>query len=127
MLSKITHITLYVHNQEEALSFYKKLGFLVHTDAQFDEMRWLTLHLPNQKDVELALIKAESPAEKALVGKQAAEKPFLSFETTDCEGDYKKLMALGVSFIGKPEQQPWGISVELKDLYGNRLYICQSA
>ena len=126
MFTHITHITLFVHNQDEALHFYKKLGFAIHTDSQFGSMRWLTLHLPEQKDMELVLMLAETDEEKALVGKQAALKPLLSFASSDCMRDYERLKAEGVHFDEAPATQPWGISVGFKDLYGNALYVCQS-
>jgi len=125
MFTKITHITLFVHDQDKALDFYKKLGFAVHTDAQFGEMRWLTLHLPEQKDVELALIKAETEQEKVLVGKQGASKPLLSFESNNCNHDYETLKNNGIKFIEAPTEQPWGISMAFEDVYGNMIYICQ--
>jgi len=125
MFTKITHITLFVHDQDAALNFYKKLGFAVHTDAHFGTLRWLTVHLAEQADVELALVLADSPEEKALVGKQAATKPLLSLETTDCMKDYEKLVADGVECTEKPAAQPWGTSAAFKDLYGNIIYVCQ--
>src|SRR3990167_73002 len=111
MLTKITHITLFVPNQDEALDFYNKIGFQVHTDAMFGTMRWLTLHLPEQKDTELVLMLAESKEEKALVGKQAAKKPVISFESTDCYKDYERLKAAGVKFAEAPAKHEWGIAV----------------
>lgn len=125
MFTKITHITLFVTNQDDALNFYKKLGFEVHTDANFGEMRWLTICLPSQKDMEIALIKAENDAEKTLVGKQAGNKPLLSLESNDCQKDYEMLSNTGIKFLEKPAEQPWGISTALQDLYGNMIYICQ--
>lgn len=125
MLTKITHITLFVENQDAALAFYQKLGFIVHTDADFGPMRWLTLCLPEQKDLELVLMKAETEAEKALVGKQAAAKPLLSFESTDCFKDYERLKNLGVLFVEEPKSQPWGIGAVLQDVDGNLIYMCQ--
>jgi catechol 2,3-dioxygenase-like lactoylglutathione lyase family enzyme len=126
MLTKITHITLFVNDQDTALNFYQKLGFKVHTDAMFGEMRWLTLHLPTQIDMELVLLKAESEHEKALVGKQAGDKPVFNFETSDCLGDYERLSVAGVNFLAKPETQPWGTSAAFTDADGNVLYMCQS-
>ena len=125
MLTKITHITLFVHNQDDALHFYKKIGFQIHTDAQFGTMRWLTLHLPEQKDVELVLLLAETEQEKALVGKQAGLKPIISLESADCYKDYATLKAAGINFTQEPVEEPWGVSVGFKDLYGNAIYICQ--
>lgn len=125
MFTKITHITVFVVDQEKALAFYTKLGFSVHTDAQFGPMRWLTLCLPEQKDVELALLEAETEAEKALVGKQADQKPFITLETDNCQADYERLSNDGVTFLAKPTEEPWGTSAALKDPYGNLIYICQ--
>lgn len=126
MLTKITHITLFTNDQDRALNFYQKLGFKIHTDAMFDEMRWLTLHLPSQIDMELVLLKAESDQEKALVGKQTGDKPVFNFETSDCLSDYENLSKAGVKFLAKPETQPWGTSAAFTDVDGNVLYMCQS-
>lgn len=127
MLTKITHISLFVHDQEDALTFYKKLGFSVHTDALFGEnLRWLTITLPHQKDVEIALIKAETDAEKELVGKQAADKPFISLESSDCATEYEYFKSSGITILEAPQEQPWGISMMIKDLYGNHIYIVQA-
>jgi len=125
MFTKISHITLFVQDQEKALAFYKKLGFTVHTDAPFGPMRWLTITLPGQKDVEVALLLAETAQEKALVGKQASDKPLLSFESTDAQKDYEMLQGMGIADLEKPKTEPWGISFGFKDLYGNAIYVCQ--
>lgn len=126
MLKKVTHLTVFVNNQDEALKFYtEKLGFTVHTDAPMDGLRWLTLCLADQKDFELAIMQAETPQEKALVGKQGGDKPLFCVESTDCKKDYEKLSGLGVAFESKPQEEPWGISASFKDLYGNHIYMCQ--
>src|SRR5579862_9253829 len=126
MITKITHLTLFVTSQDDALAFYTKLGFQVHSDAMFgDNMRWLTLNLPDQADFELALMPAETAEEKALVGKQGAKKPFFCFATTDCKKDYELLKSKGVKFQQEPNEEPWGISAGFEDLYGNALYMCQ--
>lgn len=126
MIKKITHITLFVLDQEEALRFYtEKLGFKVHTDADFEDMRWLTLTLPGQNDLELVLMLAETEDEEDLVGNQAGTKPLLSLQTDDCIKEYEKLKQLGVNFIDKPEVKPWGSSCSMQDLYGNIIYLCQ--
>lgn len=127
MIANISHLTLFVTNQDEALKFYtEKVGFKVHTDAMFGEnFRWLTLNLPNQNDFELVLMPVETPEEKALVGKQGAKKPFFSLATTDCKADYERLTKLGVKFSQKPTEEPWGISAGFEDLYGNSIYMCQ--
>ena len=53
---KITHSSIFVLDQDEALDFYVgKLGFKVHTDARNGNYRWLTVKHPNQPSFELGL------------------------------------------------------------------------
>ena len=127
MLTKLTHLSLFVDNQENAKDFFThKLGFAVHTDATFGTMRWLTLCLPDQRDFELCLMQANTEQEKQLVGKQGAGIPLCAIETTDCRADYKKLKDLGVLFIDEPKEEAWGIGVSFKDIVGNIWYLNQS-
>lgn len=126
MITRITHITLFVSNQEEALKFYvDKLGFEIHTDAKFGDFRWLTINAKNQKDFELVLFPATKPEEKALVGKQAASNPILSLETQDCQKTYLELKQNGVKFLQEPKEKPWGIDSQFQDLYGNIFNLTQ--
>lgn len=125
MISHVSHITLFVSDQDQSLAFYSKCGFMVHSDAMFGPMRWLTLSLPSNKNFELVLMATENAQEKALIGKQAAEKPLFTLATTDCFADCQKLEKEGVVFVAKPEKQPWGIAAMCKDPDGNLVYICQ--
>ena len=57
MISRLSHTTIWVLDQDEALEFYtKKLGFEVKTDATMDEFRWLTVSPPGQPEHELILL-----------------------------------------------------------------------
>ena len=126
MLTKITHITVFVKNQDDALKFYvDTLGFKVHTDAMFAEFRWLTICAAEQPDFEIALVPATTPEEIAIVGKQSAGKPLFNVDTNDCQKDYERLSALGVVFVQTPKREPWGFSSAFHDLCGNLIYMCQ--
>jgi catechol 2,3-dioxygenase-like lactoylglutathione lyase family enzyme len=52
MIRKMSHATIFVNNQDEALEFYRdKLGFKVHTDAMVGaDFRWLTICTDDQPD-----------------------------------------------------------------------------
>ena len=56
MLKQLTHVNVWVHDQDEALAFYtEKLGFELREDVTVAEMgnfRWLSVNLPGQ-DVAL--------------------------------------------------------------------------
>ncbi len=124
MITAITHLSLFVHDQEEALAYFtQKLGFSVHTDHQFDGMRWLTINLPEQPNFELCLMPPSTEEEKKLVGKQGGSVPLCALQTTDCKADVARLKAEGVVFTDEPKEEPWGIGASFKDLYGNTWYL----
>lgn len=126
MISKITHLTLLVHDQDEALSFYtEKLNFKKHTDVYFGPDRWLTICTQEQPNFELALMVAQDD-EKNVVGRQSGTKPFFALETTNCYADYQLFSSRGVMFLTEPKDEVWGISALFKDLYGNILLLNQS-
>ena len=126
MINKVSHITLYTNDQDETMKFYvDKLGFKVHTDAPLGEMRWLTLHPAQQADFEVAVMKATKPESQALVGKQSPESPFMVLETDDCQGDFEKLKAAGITFIKEPTQEQWGLEALFTDNLGNVIDLVQ--
>ena len=59
MIRKMSHATIFVNNQDEALDFYRdKLGFQVHTDAMVGlDFRWLTMNTRDQPDFEIVLME----------------------------------------------------------------------
>jgi catechol 2,3-dioxygenase-like lactoylglutathione lyase family enzyme len=125
-MNRVKIISLLVHDQDEAIEFYtKKLGFELLEDKPFGESRWVTIALPKHRDLTLALEQAQSPEDKALVGRQAGSHALLGIDTSDCIGDYQRMKPLGVKFLGEPQSGPWGTGVQLEDLYGNKIFISQ--
>lgn len=126
MISKITHIPLYVKDQDAALTFYtEKLGFKVHTDADYGHLRWLTLCTQDAPDFELILSLA-TPETEALVGKQAGEHaPFCCMSTKDIEQFITRVKEHSVEVVQDVKEEQWGKSALIKDLYGNTIYITQ--
>ena len=125
-MNDIKIITVLVLDQDAAIDFYtNKLGFELLEDKSFGEGRWVTITLPNQRDVTLAFELATAPEDTALVGRQAGSHAFLGLGTSDCAADYRRMKPLGVKFLGEPQSGPWGTGVQLEDLYGNRLFLSQ--
>ena len=58
MITKFSHVSLFVLDQDKAYDFYvNKLGFKVHTDAKMENgYRWLTITPPEQPDLEITLL-----------------------------------------------------------------------
>jgi catechol 2,3-dioxygenase-like lactoylglutathione lyase family enzyme len=133
MLKRITHTFIHVLDQDAALDFYVgKLGMVVHTDADLGTMRFLTVNLPDQPDVELGLMLPAAPlyddattAEiRELVAKGAAGGGVI-FSTDDCRGTYERLLALGVEFTQEPTERLYGTDCALHDPFGNPIRFTQ--
>jgi catechol 2,3-dioxygenase-like lactoylglutathione lyase family enzyme len=137
MLKQLTHVNVWVHDQDEALAFYtEKLGMEVRDDVTVPELgnfRWLTVGVPGQSDVGLALMAIPGPPvfdEKtreqlnALVAKGAAGGLF--FATDDCQASYEELKGRGVEFQEEPTKQPYGIDAAFRDPSGNNIRMMQS-
>lgn len=123
---RLSHITLLVLDQDVALKFYQNLGFEVHTDAMMpDGFRWLTVSLPNQSDLEIALIPAVTQEQRELVGNQADEMPFLALSTTDCKKTYQEWRRHSVEVLQEPTERSYGMEALFADLYGNVLCVVE--
>ena len=126
MISHITHITLLVHNIDDALAFYtEKLGFTVFMDHTFNGFRWTSICPQDNPSTQYVLILAQSDEQKKLVGKQVGDHVFGCLGTFDCKKTYAELKDKGVEFLGEPTEQPWGVEVLFKDLYGTTFDLIQ--
>jgi uncharacterized glyoxalase superfamily protein PhnB len=127
---KIASTQVWVHDQDVALEFYtKKLGMEVRSDVTVAEMgnfRWLTVAPPGQEDVAIVLMAIPGPPVmdeqtteevRTLMGKGFAGAVFLV--TDDCRKTYDELVARGVEFTDKPEEQPYGVDCGFRDPSGN--------
>lgn len=128
MIQKQSHTSVFVLNQDEALSFYRDtLGFEVRADMKMEGgFRWLTVGPKGQPDFNLILIEpnpgpmfdAESAQQiRALVAKGAFGIGV--FETADCRSTFADLKAKGVQFITEPTDRFYGIEALIKDNSGN--------
>jgi catechol 2,3-dioxygenase-like lactoylglutathione lyase family enzyme len=136
MLTQLTHVNVWVHDQDEALDFYtKKLGMEVRDDVTLPEMgnfRWLTVGAPGQQGVALALLSVPGPPVfdeetaaqvKSRVAKGAAGGLF--FLSDDVRGTYEELKQKGVEFSQEPTQQPYGLDAGFRDPSGNQIRMMQ--
>jgi catechol 2,3-dioxygenase-like lactoylglutathione lyase family enzyme len=135
MIKSISHTLLWVFDQDEALEFYVgKLGFEVHTDAQLEQMRFLTVNAPGNPGHEVMLMLPEPPAvaaENVEAVRNVVAKGHgggsLIVTTDDCRGDYEKLVAQGVEFTEEPTERFYGIDCAARDPFGNSVRITQPA
>ncbi len=125
-MKRVKIITLLIKDYDAAIEFYtQKLGFELIEDKSFGPGRWVTLSLPDNREVEIALELAKTESDQSLVGKQAGSFPLLAIDTLDCVADYNRLKSMGVTTHGEPQSGPWGTGVQIEDLYGNKFFLSQ--
>ena len=135
MLNSLTHSSIYVLDQDEAIDFYVgKLGLEVHTDADLEFMRWLTVNVPGQPERELLLEVPGPPGLDETAAEQVRD--LLSkgmaglaaiFTTDDCMATAEDLKAKGVEFIQEPVERFYGTDCAVRDPFGNHIRITQPA
>ena len=63
MIRSMSHVTVYVLDQERAKTFYtEKLGFEVKADVTMGTFRWLTVAPKGQANLELVLMPVRTGA-----------------------------------------------------------------
>ena len=130
MITKLSHVSLFVLDQDKAYTFYvETLGFKVHTDAKMENgFRWLTVTPPDQPDLEIALLaplaggsmgydEETRNAFRVLLEKGALGAGVLN--TPDCRATYEELKAKGVYFKSEPKEQFYGTEAIITDGVGN--------
>ncbi len=134
MIKRMSHTTIFVTNQEEALQFYtRKLGFEVRTDQTAPNgFRWLTIASKAQPDLEIILMEPKAgmmcDEETATQIRQLVAKGAMGamvFETDDCRKTYEELKSKGVEFKCPPQEQPYGIEAIMLDNSGNWFSVTQ--
>ena len=136
MITKLSHVSIYVLDQESARDFYvNKLGFKVHTDAPMGpDARWLTLTAPEQPELEITLMaikpdmnfNEESAAQmRQLV--QSGTFGFGVFETLDINATYEELKSKGVEFVKPPTKEFYATEALFKDDSGNWFSLTQKS
>ena len=134
MIRRMSHATILVNDQEEALNFYRdKLGFEIHTDAMVGpDFRWLTMHVKDEPDFEIVLMEPKpgmlmdeetSKQLRAIMAKGVLGAGV--FNTDDCRGTYEELKSKGVEFVSEPAERPYGIEAVFKDNSGNWFSLTQ--
>jgi len=128
MITKLSHVSIYVLDQDSAYDFYvNKLGLTVHTDAPMGPgARWLTLTTKEQPELEISLMAVkpgmgftEETAKKMRELVQAGTFGFGVFETKNIQATYEELKAKGVVFTKEPTKEFYGTEALFKDDSGN--------
>lgn len=127
MIQRLSHTGIYVLDQDAARDFYvDKLGFEVRDDHTMENgFRWLTVGPKTQPDLNIILMKVDSPMiqpDVAATLRSLLERGIMSggvLNTSDCRQTYEQLRAKGVEFIQSPTDRFYGVEALMKDNSGN--------
>ena len=136
MLKQLTHVQVWVHDQDEALEFYtEQLGMELREDVTVPEMgnfRWLSVGVPGQDDVSITLMAIPGPPVFEEETRQKIQDLLargasggLFFRTDDAQKAYEELKSRGVEFTQEPTEQPYGIDAGFRDPSGNHFRMAQ--
>lgn len=133
MLQRLSHLTVFVLDQDRAQAFYtEKLGLEVRADVRMGSFRWLTVGPVAQADLELVLMPIgaapgmDPNAVAALETLVRGGKLGVGvFATKDCRATYRELSARGVVFTSEPVDRPYGVEAMFVDDSGNLFSLTQ--
>lgn len=132
MISRMSHATIYVKDQEKAKNFYiDKLGFELRTDMTMGDFRWLTVAPKEQPDLEIVLLTPGGPMFDEETVKRIFELQDRGamgagvFHTKDCRKTFEELKVKGVEFMSPPQERPYGVEATFKDDSGNWFSLTQ--
>ncbi|TCC35286.1 glyoxalase [Kribbella capetownensis] len=126
MLTNIMYVTLYVRDQDRALTFYTEgLGLEKHFDYSGPDGRFLTVGPPGSV-VELILWKHGRTAGQPVGAEPGTVPGPVILESEDLWTDFEVLRSRGVTFDSpQPEEYPFGVRIEAVDPDGNRISLRQ--
>lgn len=117
IVNKISKVTVYVKNQEEAKDFWlNKVGFVLKLEQPMGpDFSWIEVG-PSEDEFTSLVLYAREEMEQQDPSKIA--HPSILFSTTDIESAYEKLKQNGVE-VGEMLRMPFGTMFSFKDQDGN--------
>jgi catechol 2,3-dioxygenase-like lactoylglutathione lyase family enzyme len=125
---KIKLNNVIVEDQDRALKFYTEiLGFVKKAEIPVGDYKWLTVVSPDEPDgAELLLEPNANPAAKIYQEKLYEQGiPLTSFAVDDIQGEYDRLIDLGVEFKMVPTDIGTATVTVLDDTCGNLIQLYQ--
>jgi predicted enzyme related to lactoylglutathione lyase len=126
---KIKLTTVYVNDQDKALSFYTGvLGLTKKADFSNGGYRWLTVASPEEPDgAELQLALDNNPAAKAFQQAMFEQnQPATMFFTADVAADIERAKSKGANVVMEPMGAGGGSTIaRVNDGCGNLVQITQ--
>ena len=132
---RIQDCFLSVDDHDKAIEFYRDaLGFEVRNDVSAYGMRWVTMGLPSQPDINIVLEPPAadpgiSPSDRETIADLLAKGLLrgLNFSTPDLEATFDRVQATGAEVIQEPMDQGYGRDCAFRDPAGNQIRIIETS
>jgi catechol 2,3-dioxygenase-like lactoylglutathione lyase family enzyme len=134
MISRLSHVSFFVLDQQSARDFYvNKLGFEIKMDVSMgDKGTWLSV-APKGQDIEITLIPVnfemmfkKDTGEKLAALIRAKAFGYGVFECADIFATCLELKSKGVEFLKEPQEGSEKPEAIFRDDSGNFLGLCQA-
>ena len=131
---KLAQCFIAVDDHDKALAFYRDaLGMEVRNDVSYEGMRWVTVGVPSQPDVEIVLEPpvadpGASPTDREAAAELLAKGLLrgVNFSTDDCDAAFERISAAGGEVLQEPMDMPYGVrDCAFRDPSGNMLRFSQ--
>lgn len=128
MNRNLAHISVLVHDYDEAIAFYtQRLDFELISDEKLnDTKRWVLVKPKGEGNCSILLAKADGDVQKTFIGNQAGGRVFLFLTTDNFDRDYLNLKNHNVKIVRGPFDEDYGRVLVFEDLYGNKWDLIQS-
>jgi predicted enzyme related to lactoylglutathione lyase len=131
---KLLNCFLAVDDHDKAIEFYRDaLGFEVRNDVRAYGMRWTTVGLPSQPDINIVLEPPAadpgiSPSDREALSDLLAKGLLrgVNFSTPDVDEVFERVQATGADVVQEPMDQSYGRDCAFRDPAGNEIRIIQS-
>lgn len=121
-------VTLVVPDYDPAIEFYcGTLGWQLAEDVDQGRKRWVRILPPGASQGSLILARADTDAQRAIIGNQFGGRVGLFLTTDDFARDHAAMVAAGVQFNETPRHEPYGTVAVWQDPFGNRWDMIQPA
>ena len=121
----LEQVAVVVDDYDSAIAFFTDaLGFELVEDSPSltndgRAKRWVVVRPPGAQ-TGLLLAQADGSEQAAAVGRQFAGRVGLFLRVDDFDGQYDRMRAAGVEFVGEPRSEPYGRVAVFLDVAGNR-------
>lgn len=127
-MQTLSLVTLLVRDYDAAIRWYTQvLGFDLVEDTPLSvTKRWVRV-APAGGGAAFLLARADTPEQKAAVGRQTGGRVGFFLTTDDVARDHAAMISRGVVFTEAPRREPYGTVAVFSDLYGNRFDLIEPA